>query len=227
MRILSKLVLAGAILGAYTMVASTAASAAVAFTSPSPFDPGITAPEVMVWDFDTIANSNFSYTGPTFTSNVFNIAAEPAGLVSPNTYGAGEPGPQGGPATFSINSGLELTSLSFYLGSLDNFNTISFYDGGTLVQAYTGTNLTIPNPANGNQGSGLTNRRYFFTFGAADHVNTVVFSSTSPAFEFDNIAAAWTSAVPEPATWTMLILGFGFVGFMLRGNRRRESMIAA
>ena len=99
MRILSKLALAGVILGAYT----TAASAAVTFTSPSPFDPGITAPEVYVWNFDGIANSNFSYTGPTFNSSSINHA-EPPGLVAPNTYGAAEPGPLGGPATFSLTN---------------------------------------------------------------------------------------------------------------------------
>ncbi len=35
-----------------------------------------------------------------------------------------------------------------------------------------------------------------------------------PAFEFDNIAAA-ISGVPEPSTWAMMILGFGLVGFSL------------
>ena len=96
-----------------------------------------------------------------------------------------------------------------------------------MVTSFTGTQLAAPAIANGDQGAGASNRRFFFSFGLADHVNKVVFSSTTPAFEFDNIAAAWTSAVPEPATWTMLILGFGFVGFMLRSNRRKDAVAAA
>jgi|SRR5579871_6269475 len=32
--------------------------------------------------------------------------------------------------------------------------------------------------------------------------------------------------VPEPATWTMLILGFGGVGFMLRQARKRAALTA-
>ncbi|HWY60553.1 MAG TPA: PEPxxWA-CTERM sorting domain-containing protein [Rhizomicrobium sp.] len=34
------------------------------------------------------------------------------------------------------------------------------------------------------------------------------------------------SAVPEPASWAMMLLGFGGIGFMLRGSRRKESALA-
>ena len=215
MRIVSKLVLAALALGACT----TAASAAVNFTSPNPFDGPVGPGETMVWNFDTIMDTaQFSYSGDTFTSSIPNVAAEPAGDTS--TYGAAEPGTN---AVFSALSGEKLLSLSFYLGSLDTYNTISFYDGSTLVGSFTGSQLTIPNPADGNQSAGDTNRRYYFTFGAADDVNKVVFSSTLPAFEFDNIAAA-ISGVPEPATWAMMIIGFGFVGFMMRSNRQKTGL---
>jgi len=35
------------------------------------------------------------------------------------------------------------------------------------------------------------------------------------------------SAVPEPATWAMFLLGFGGIGFMLRGSRRQPAVAAA
>ena len=35
------------------------------------------------------------------------------------------------------------------------------------------------------------------------------------------------SAVPEPATWAMMIIGFGAVGSMVRTSRRRSAMLAA
>ena len=57
-------------------------------------------------------------------------------------------------------------------------------------------------------------------------MNGILFHSNGVSFEFDNIAAT-VSSVPEPATWTMMILGFGFVGFMMRSNRQKTAMIAA
>jgi hypothetical protein len=227
MRFIGKSALVAIALSAFT----TAASAAVNFTSPAPFDTNGYGPgESLVWDFDSVFNPNFSYTGQTYSGPVANIAAPPAGDTT--TYGAAEPASYALPfadAEFSVvNPGTQLTSLSFYLGSLDDYNTISFYSGAVLIDSFTGTELTSVLPAvpDGNQSAGDTNRRYFFTFGAADNVNRVVFASSTPAFEFDDIAAA-VSGVPEPSTWAMMILGFGFVGFMLRNGRRQGAKAIA
>jgi hypothetical protein len=219
MHIVSKLVLAAFALGTVT----TGASAAVNFTTPNPFDTnGVGPGESIVWDFDGIQNSNYTYTGGTYTGATPTVVAPPANDTT--TFGAAQPSLS---STFAVNSG-RFDSLSFYLGSLDNYNTIAFYSGAnpTPVMAYTGDLLTVPSPADGNQTAGDTNRRYFFTFGAQDDVTRVVFSSSAPAFEFDSIAAA-VSAVPEPTTWAMMIFGFGFIGFMLRNGRRRNTAIAA
>jgi hypothetical protein len=35
------------------------------------------------------------------------------------------------------------------------------------------------------------------------------------------------SAVPEPATWGMMLIGFGAVGFMMRGSRRKQTAALA
>lgn len=217
MRFFAKSALVAIALSAFT----TAASAAVSFSSPNPFDAnGLGAGESIVWNFSTIANSNFNYTGPTFlVSDPLNAAA-PAGDATP--FGAAIVGTD---AEFTVLSG-QLSSLSFYLGSLDDYNTISFYNGASLVKSYSGDQLTVPFDADGNQADGNTNRRYFFTFGAADGVNRVVFNTTEPSFEFDEIAAS-VSGVPEPSTWAMMILGFGLVGFMLRNGRRQGAKAIA
>jgi hypothetical protein len=211
MRRFLKSALVAVALGASTL----SASAAVNFTSPNPFDANGYGPgESLVWDFDSVADPSFSYFGGVLPFSIPTVAAAPAGDAT--LYGFASPGFD---STFQLNTG-SLSSLSFYLGSLDSYNTISFYSGATLIGSFTGSQLTIPNPANGDQTAGDTNRRYFFTFGAADAVNRVVFNTTQPAFEFDNIAAA-ISSVPEPSTWAMMMLGFGLIGFSLRSNRRQ------
>jgi len=95
----------------------------------------------------------------------------------------------------------------FLLGSADTYNTFVFKLGGVggLTEGtFTGANLL--SPGNGNQFSPLTNGYVNFA-GAFD---TVIFGSGSNSLEIDNIS----SAVPEPATWAMMILGFMGVGFM-------------
>ncbi len=65
-----------------------------------------------------------------------------------------------------------------------------------------------------------------FVFKATSSSTTLSFASlTGDAFgpAIDNVAA---SAVPEPATWAMMIIGFGAVGSMARSSRRRQVLAA-
>ena len=105
-----------------------------------------------------------------------------------------------------------LLNFSFYMGSADTYNTVRFigtnYDytlnGGAFTGGYVGQSW--------NWG-----RRINFDFGGA-RVNQVILSSTGNSFELDNPAGSF-GAVPEPATWAMMIMGFGAVGAMLRQRR--------
>jgi len=217
MRLIARLALAAVALAALT----TTASAAVNLVSSTAFDSAPAAGESMVWNFDGIHDTaHFSYSGLTFAATDPGVAAEPAGDSS--TFGAAEPGTN---ALFSVNPGFTLNTMSFYLGSLDQYNTLSFLHNGTLITSFTGSQLAVPASPDGDQAAGDTNRRYFFSMAASDQVNQVLFTSSSPAFEFDNIAAA-ISAVPEPQTWAMMILGFGLIGVTLRRNRRRTALVA-
>ena len=46
-------------------------------------------------------------------------------------------------------------------------------------------------------------------------LNSVTFATSQAAFEIDEVAAA----VPEPATWAIMLLGFGMIGSALRRRR--------
>jgi len=93
-------------------------------------------------------------------------------------------------------------------GSVDAYNTLSLYNGANLVGTVTGTQVT--SNADGDQG---VNGTYYVNITSTASFNTVVATSTSYAFEFDNVAFN-SNAVPEPSTFILsLIGGVGAVGF--------------
>ena len=65
-----------------------------------------------------------------------------------------------------------------------------------------------------------------FSFSTAG-IKSVSFSG--PGFGVDNFAFADvtgpTAPVPEPATWAMMLLGFGFVGSAMRSVKRRQKAV--
>ncbi len=128
------------------------------------------------------------------------------------------------PGSATLNLASAVGNLSFYWGSIDSFNTVSFYSGtsggGTLLGTFAGSAITGA-PADGSQLNPANNRRVFFNFGGAT-AQSIVFTSTSRAFELDDVA---TTAVPEPAVWATLITGFGLIGVSVR--RRRLTSVTA
>lgn len=104
----------------------------------------------------------------------------------------------------------------FPLGS--GFVTLEAYDiGGGLLG-------TISAPDTGPLGTGAS---LSLAFGG---IHSVRFFSDNRTVGFDNFEFGDLSvggAVPEPATWTMLISGFGLVGCAIRRRRRDGHLTAA
>jgi hypothetical protein len=68
-----------------------------------------------------------------------------------------------------------------------------------------------------------TVRFFAFAFGGTAPANDGHFSNPgNPGYE--GIVTAASGGVPEPASWAMLIAGFGLVGAM---QRRRTAVVAA
>jgi hypothetical protein len=210
-----------------TLLAATAfaalATTAVAAPTITVLDIGVGLgiDEFMIDDFDnaiadgfTFVNDAAAYVRPGALGLDSGLSAPPPGDVSNYETVLG-----GGHATLTSLKGLQ--SLSLFMGSPDTYNTIKFSGAGgfswTLDGAQIFNNLA---PSNGDQSYG---RRVSYDFGEHS-VNKVEFFSTSNSFEFDTIAGRLSGgAVPEPATWATMILGFGVVGATFR---RRRNLLA-
>ena len=113
--------------------------------------------------------------------------------------------------------------------------TLKFFNGNTVIAAIDGQQI-FADTVTGNGGAG-----FVFTVDAAQQtfLNTTVFNQLG--FGNFRIAAestitgatggpeSWAavnlaSAVPEPSTWVMMILGFAGVGFMTYRRSRKSTM---
>ena len=111
------------------------------------------------------------------------------------------------PVTLQLTG--DMTYFGMLWGTVDSYNTISFYDGATLVGSFTGTDV-LP----GADGSSVVYANFWANGGTFD---TVVFTTTSEAFEFDNVRVA---ATPLPAA--LGLFGSAIVGMGALGLRRRR-----
>lgn len=154
------------------------------------------------------------------TNNVF----APPFLSGGNGVGFGSPNQANGADTtnylstgtgsITLDFGVGLSYLGLLWGSVDNYNKIEFYNGFSSVGSFTGSNvLALPN---GNQGSGGS---VYVNFNDLDGQFTkVVLTSSTNAFEIDNVATSRASVPDSGATVTLL--GLGLVG--LAAIRRKR-----
>jgi hypothetical protein len=116
-------------------------------------------------------------------------------------------------AQFHFNSLQQYLGLLW--GSVDSFNTLSFYNNATLIGSVTGTSVTAG--ATGDQGA---NGTYYVNINSSLPFNTVIASSSGNSFEFDNIAYA--TPVPEPASLTVFGTGLLLLAFTVRFRRKHS-----
>lgn len=120
-----------------------------------------------------------------------------------------------GLGTVTLTMPGETNYLGLLWGSVDGYNSLTFYDGATPVGSITGS--TVTGSPNGNQG---VNGTYYVNISSTLNFNRVVASSSGYAFEFDNVAYN-PASVPEPAT--LGLMGLGFLGAAAARRRKARS----
>jgi hypothetical protein len=120
--------------------------------------------------------------------------------------------------TIDLSSFGDISSISFIWGSVDSYNTLQFLDASMNVLASFSGNDII-NPADGNRTDAATNPLVTFDLTGSDVGNFTYLRllSSGNSFEIDNL---WIGAVPEPASWALMLLGFAGIGVAMRRRRK-------
>ena len=206
-----------ALLAALTLAAPAAADVVIqttpgtaSYTGPTAFTPTTT------FDFEAATPR---WSGGIFTDNVGSVRAQPFG----STGGYASSGPtDGSPNTFDLTNLGVLRYVSFIWGSVDSYNTLEVLGvGGSVLKTIVGSDIFVP--ADGNQTSPNTNPlvTLAFTGDTYGKVTGLRFASTQNAFEIDNLAVG----VPEPASWALMLGGFGLVGAAIRRRSRPANRV--
>lgn len=174
----------------------------------------INAPDNAIYqDFDSYASGVYPSIswGPVKLAVDANVVDDATGVY---VLGTGEIGneyvaiPGGTSLTFSFAG--PATYFGMLWGTVDDFNTATFYDGDTVVGTFTGSDLLDPP-------DGVS--AIYANFYAVDGTFTsVVLTSGADSFEFDNVRVA---ATPLPAA--LGLFGMAVAGMGVFGLRRRRA----
>ncbi|GAA0867063.1 hypothetical protein GCM10009115_33470 [Sphingopyxis soli] len=226
----------------YALAASAAITMATPASAATLFTDGFEADAPAL----TVTNlTNWTLTGGVSVDVVGSPNAFSIGVTPPASGNVIDLDGTPGPATitsiqnFLFNAG-DLVTFSFDVGGAqrgsvaDNFQAILFLDP-SLVSGLTGTGLTstgLGSNANSVFSSVSIPGSTAFTTSSISFIATgagslkMAFGTTSA----DNIGPLLdnvrldVSAVPEPATWAMMLLGLGFVGGAMRARRRKQNV---
>lgn len=123
-----------------------------------------------------------------------------------------------GTGTVTIDFGGPQAYVGLLWGSVDDYNSLDFYDGATYVGTITGSQVKAS--PNGDQG---VNGTLYVNITSTDAFTKIVARSTSNAFEFDNVSYNVTAPVPEPSTVVIGLVGGSLLG--LYGLRRKRAAV--
>ncbi|CAN5288021.1 hypothetical protein BH11PSE5_BH11PSE5_10700 [soil metagenome] len=215
------------------LLAIAAASAAIALSA-APAN----AADVFTASFEApaLGNGGYAYQGtapgpfggsPTVPTNNFGIA---------NVFFNGASGIQANNSAWHFASAPDGTQTAFIQSYNGTGGSISFdLSGLTAGKEYFitfaaaarpdndgGNALTLTGPGGLSTAFSFTNTAWGYyqaSFFATSGTNTLTLTGASASGDRATGIDAFTVAVPEPATWAMMLLGFGMMGYSLRRRK--------
>jgi hypothetical protein len=178
-----------------------------------------TNPNAVVMNFnDQTFNGGLPFgavTGDSYAIVQGSVSGQYAAPGGDGTYYLSTPAPRDNDANGYVSIALtsDANYFGMYWGSIDSYNTISFFHNGVAVGSFTGTDVV--------QGTYGPNTR---NYGEQHYVNfsdftfdSFTLASNGFAFEVDNIAVA---PVPEPGT--IFLMGLGVAGLVAWRKKFRK-----
>lgn len=126
-----------------------------------------------------------------------------------------------GSATIGFGSTV-VKSFSFDYSTVDNYNNLLVTYADASFDNVSGSQIlsTYNLPSGSTSGSFIVN-------GNGKTISSITLTTGSNSFEVDNLAVSdQLAAVPEPATWAMMLTGFGLVGLSARRRQRAVTQAA-
>jgi len=177
----------------------------------------VTIPDPAPDEFTYIGTGSASviYGGVTFSTNLtlgdgyfYNIGT---------LYSDGDPavlssqGEDTGVANILITLAAPVTALSLSFGTFDGSDvTFALSNGGSVLKGSTATGYVVSD---------------FFGVTDSTPFTSILLTSSDPVLNLNNIDfGSAVSAIPEPATWAMMVLGFAGVGFMACRRKSKPAL---
>ena len=217
---------------------ATAAHAVVTITTEAPGVENTTLPiSSAVETFDAAPLGLTTNFVTTFGDSGTTATIDTVRINDANQYGAAGgtghyAGINSGSSTTISLTGAPVDVFGLWVSALDRGNSIAIYNGATLL--FSASLYTLPlgpgnysgNPDAPFAGQNTGERYAFFNFAVGQAFDRIVLSEaqSSGVLEVDNFTIGLSDAVPEPASWALLITGFAMVGYSMR---RRSTWLSA